>query len=188
MTTKSSDMAKPHDDNVGKREVTMTSRRDKTSKATPEPTPEEVTSAEATAEAKVEQVSDMTMADAPTGRPFPAGADREQVGDTFDETMQEGRERIDAIDEAIIELVIRRMEEALTLLTEKHQRGMTARDKIRQEQIIGRMIGLAADLPGTGDNRNDYVQLNKHQIRELYELLIRFGVENFRRNIIDRRR
>lgn len=173
MTTKSSDMAKPHDDNVGKREVTMTSRRDKTPKATPEPTPEEVAEVEATATpeavAAAEEITEPVFA-------------------TFDETMQEGRERIDAIDEAIIELVIRRMEEALTLLTEKHQRGMTARDKIRQEQIIGRMIGLAADLPGTGDNRNNYVQLNKHQIRELYELLIRFGVENFRRNIIDRRR
>lgn len=183
MPTRSSDMAKQHDD-TSKPEVTMTNKRDRTPK-TPEPTH---LFSPVDAEPKVEKVSDMTMADAPTGRPFPAGADREQVGDTFDETMQEGRERIDAIDEQILELVVRRMEEVLTLLTAKHQRGITSRDKVRQVEIFARLVALSADLPGTGENRNNYVNLNENEIQELWEVLIRLGVDNFRRNIIASRR
>lgn len=101
--------------------------------------------------------------------------------DAFGELLATGRERIDAIDEQILELVARRMEVAGTLLSAKHERRINTRDKLRQEEILTRLNGLAVEFADKG------VTLNKHQIRELYELLIRLGVENFRRSIIDRR-
>lgn len=103
----------------------------------------------------------------------------EDVG--YDELLADGRERIDAIDEQILELVIRRVETATTLLKAKHERRINTRDKVRQSEIYTRLSGLAVQLTDGG------VNLNKHQVRELYELLIRLGVENFRQSIIDRR-
>ncbi len=105
------------------------------------------------------------------------------AAETFEEILTDGRVRIDAIDDQILELIIRRMEVANTLLSAKHVRRIDPRDKRRQAQIFNRLNGNAADL--TTDNG---VNLNNHQIRELYELFIRFGIESFRKNIIDGRR
>ncbi len=100
---------------------------------------------------------------------------------TFEEILADGRERIDAIDDQILELIIRRVETASALLAEKHSRRINPRDKVRQNAICTRLIDQAAELHGNG------VNLSKHQIREIFELLIRLGVENHRQNIINRR-
>jgi len=105
------------------------------------------------------------------------------AAETFEEILTDGRVRIDAIDDQILELIVRRIETAGTLLTAKHVRRIDPRDKRRQAQIFNRLNGNAADL--TADNG---VNLTEHQIRELYELFIRFGVESFRKNVIDGRR
>jgi len=102
--------------------------------------------------------------------------------DEYAELLADGRERIDAIDDQILELIIRRIETASALLAEKHSRRINPRDKVRQNAICTRLVEQAAELQGNG------VNLNKHQIREIFELLIRLGVENHRQNIINRRR
>jgi chorismate mutase len=101
---------------------------------------------------------------------------------TFEEILTDGRVRIDAIDDQILELLVRRLEVAGTLLSAKHVRRIDPRDKRRQAEIFNRLNRNVADL--TTDNG---VNLNEHQIRELYELFIRFGIESFRKNIIDGR-
>ena len=100
---------------------------------------------------------------------------------TFEEILADGRERIDAIDDQILELIELRMTIAGTLLAEKHSRRMNPRDKVRQMNIYDRLSAQAAEFKDNG------VNLNKHQIREVFELLIRLGVENHRQNIINRR-
>lgn len=100
----------------------------------------------------------------------------------YERLIEAGRERIDAIDDQILELVASRIGLAGTLLREKHKRRINTRDKVRQEQIMTRLSAAAVEFASTG------VYLNKHQIRELYEMLIRLGIENFHKNIIDRRR
>ena len=99
----------------------------------------------------------------------------------FAELLTDGRERIDAIDDQILELIARRIETAGTLLAAKHSRGANPRDKVRQADIYARLSDQATAFVDNG------VYLNKHQIREVFELLIRLGVENHRKNIIDRR-
>ncbi len=79
------------------------------------------------------------------------------------------------IDDQILELIERRMEIAGTALTAKHVLGINLRDKIRQGTILAR-LNEAADT------------LNEHQVRELFELFIRLGVDRFRQNILDGRR
>ncbi len=101
--------------------------------------------------------------------------------DDYAELLADGRERIDAIDDQILELIIRRVETASALLAEKHSRRINPRDKVRQNAICIRLVEQAAELNVNG------VNLNKHQIREIFELLIRLGVENHRQTIIDRR-
>lgn len=101
---------------------------------------------------------------------------------TFDEILQDGRVRIDVIDDQILELVVRRLEVSETLLNAKHSRMLNTRDKLRQEEILHRLTTNAADLTTTNG-----VNMSEHQIRELFELLIRLGVESFRKNVIARR-
>ncbi len=101
---------------------------------------------------------------------------------TFAELVADGRERIDAIDEQILELVARRIEVAGELLTAKHTRGIDTRDKPRQSAIYDRLVAIAADFTDRG------VHLSKHQIRELFATLIRLGMDNHRQNIINKRR
>ena len=111
-----------------------------------------------------------------------AGAEPTVAAVPYEETLADGRVRIDAIDDQILELIVRRIEVANSLLHAKHVRRIDPRDKRRQAQIFNRLNGNAADL--TADNG---VNLNEHQIRELYELFIRFGIESFRKNVIDGR-
>lgn len=99
----------------------------------------------------------------------------------FLELMESGRERIDAIDDQILELIGRRIETAGKMLAEKHSRRMNTRDKSRQSEIYARLAAQAEEFKENG------VTINKHQIREVFELLIRLGIENHRKNIIDRR-
>ncbi len=101
--------------------------------------------------------------------------------DDYAELLADGRERIDAIDDQILELIARRITTAGKLLAEKHSRGMNPRDKVRQSDIYARLAEQATEFKENG------VNLNKHQIREVFELLVRLGVENHRQNIIDRR-
>lgn len=101
---------------------------------------------------------------------------------TFDEILQDGRVRIDAIDDQILELVVRRMEVSEPLLNAKHSRMLNTRDKLRQEEILNRLSANVADLTTTNG-----VNMSEHQIRELFELLIRLGVDSFRKNVINRR-
>lgn len=155
-----------------KTEVTMTSRRAK-------PATEKVVTAAEADEILAEKLN-LDADSEPDAEVTESVIVTEDVG--YDELLADGRERIDAIDEQILELVIRRVETATTLLAAKHERGMNTRDKVRQSEIYTRASGLAMQLTDGG------VRLNKHQIRELYELLIRLGVESFRQNIIDRRR
>ena len=205
MPTRSSDIGTEQES--GKREVEMTSKR-----AVTEPTPDEAVAeptleeAEATiraafpekiteslkAEAKAIAAADPEAVEAvepdPVAEPV-AETTEEKVTPVLDATdapvlaeiLADGRERMDAIDDQILELVARRMEVAGVMLVAKHERRINPRDKLRQEEILVRLNGLAADF-------NPGVSLNNHQIRELYELLIRLGVENFRKNIIDARR
>ena len=98
-----------------------------------------------------------------------------EASTAFLELMESGRERIDAIDDQILELVERRIAIAGDLLTAKRERGINPRDKLRQGEIFDRLNG-ATDI------------LNKHQVRELFELFIRLGVDRFRKNIVDGRR
>lgn len=163
MPTKSSSNLGTEQEN--KTEVTMSSRKPKTSKAkaaaeelVAERLPDEV---EATVEAAAAQVEDAV---------------------TFADLLADGRERIDAIDEQILELVARRVEVAGELLTAKHTRGIDTRDKPRQSAIYERLITLSADFNERG------VHLSKHQIRDLFASLIRLGLDNHRQNIINRRR
>lgn len=100
---------------------------------------------------------------------------------TFAEEIADGRERMDAIDDQILELIARRIETAGTLLAAKHSRGLNPRDKVRQSAIYDRLAAQATEFDDKG------VNLSKHQVREIFELLIRFGVESHRKNIIDRR-
>jgi len=101
---------------------------------------------------------------------------------TIEEILQDGRVRIDVIDDQILELVVRRLEVSETLLNAKHSRMLNTRDKLRQEEILNRLTTNAADLTTTNG-----VNMSEHQIRELFELLIRLGVESFRKNVIARR-
>ena len=118
-------------------------------------------------------------------RPAPTEAVAEDAASvptqTFDELLSDGRERMDAIDDQILELVARRIETAGGLLAAKHTRGLNPRDKVRQSAIYDRLAAQATEF------EDKSVNLNKHQVREIFELLIRFGVESHRKNIIDRR-
>ncbi len=118
-------------------------------------------------------------------RPAPTEAVAEDAASvptqTFDELLSDGRERMDAIDDQILELIARRIQTAGTLLAEKHRRGINPRDKTRQSAIYDRLAKQAAEF------EDKSVNLNKHQVREIFELFIRFGVESHRKNIIDRR-
>ncbi len=128
--------------------------------------PDEVeASVEATADAVVEAAATVTT---------------EELA-TFAELLADGRELIDAIDDQILELIARRIETAGTLLTAKHTNGVNPRDKARQAAIYARLFEQAAEFADNG------VHISKHQVREIFELLIRLGVENHRKNIIDRR-
>lgn len=101
--------------------------------------------------------------------------------DDYAELLADGRERMDAIDDQILELIARRIGTAGTLLAEKHSRRINPRDKARQSAIYTRLAEQATEF------EDKSVNLNKHQVREIFELLIRFGVESHRKNIIDRR-
>lgn len=105
----------------------------------------------------------------------------EEVIDAFGTFTEYTRERIDAIDDQILELIGRRIETAGKLLAEKHSRRINPRDKLRQAEIYARLSAQAEEFKENG------VNLNTHQVREVFELLIRLGIENHRKNIIDRR-
>jgi len=141
-----------------------------------------------------EATAEVTPKDAPVvidgthATPDEGGADaaeptaRTVEAPAFEDILSDGRVRIDAIDDQILELIVRRIEVANTLLSAKHVRRIDPRDKRRQAEIFNRLNGSVTDL--TADNG---VNLNEHQIRELYELFIRFGIESFRKNVIDGR-
>lgn len=169
MPTRSSDIGTEQDS--GNREVSMTSKS-----AVPETTETPNKAELAAAELVAERLPDEVDATVEVNTD-PVAEAAVQVVDTtaFEETLEDGRARIDIIDDQILELIERRMEIAGTLLTAKHKRGINLRDKRRQGEILDRLNG-ATDT------------LNKHQVRELFELFIRLGVEDFRQNLIDGRR
>jgi len=156
----------------GKRELSMAS---KAAKTTETPNKAELAAAELVAERLPDEV-DATVevnADPVAEVVETVEATHSLVG--FGELLEDGRVRIDVIDDQILELLELRMEIAGGLLSAKHERGMNLRDKVRQGEILDRLNGATQTL-------------NKHQVRELFELFIRLGVENFRQNIIDGRR
>jgi len=161
-----------------KTETVMGSRK---SKATPKSTKTETPSkAEELVDERLPDVVEASV-EVNTDAAAESAAQVAEAEAAFLELMESGRERIDAIDDQILELIIRRVETASALLAEKHSRRINPRDKVRQNAICIRLIEQAAEQNGNG------VNLNKHQIREIFELLIRLGVENHRQTIIDRR-
>ncbi len=173
MPTRSSDIGTEQES--GKTEITMSS-----GKRTPKPAAEPAPPAEATVEPEATTAvsSSMTPEAATDETPTPAA---EPDAPVLAEILQDGRERIDAIDDQILELVVRRMEIAESLLKAKHVRQINIRDKAREQDIFIRQVKAAAGLTDKD------VNLNQHEIRELFELLVRLGVQNFRRNVINRR-
>ena len=169
MVMKSSENLGTQQENT--RETAMTSSKAKPAKAVATETPE--------AEAVETPTPDAAE---PTTAAVGEAAAQTVEAVTFEEILTDGRVRIDAIDDQILELIVRRMEVAESLLTAKHVRRIDPRDKLRQAEIFNRLNASVTDL--TADNG---VNLNNHQIRELYELFIRFGVESFRKNIVDGR-
>lgn len=160
-----------------KREVVLDTRKPK---ATPKP--ETASKAELAAEELVaERLPDEVEASVETPTDPVAEAVATVATVTFDELLTDGRERMDAIDDQILELIARRIETAGGLLAAKHSRGLNPRDKVRQSAIYDRLAAQATEFADKG------VNLSKHQVREIFELLIRFGVESHRKNIIDRR-
>ena len=167
MPSRSSDMTEQES---GKRELSMASKA-----AAPVETTE--TPAEAAAEELVaERLPDEVDASVEVNADAVAEeAAQVMEANTFEETVEDGRVRIDAIDDQILELVERRIAIAGGLLTAKHVRGINLRDKLRQGAILARLNEASETL-------------NEHQIREIYELLIRLGVERFRKTVVDGRR
>ena len=146
MPTRSSDVAKmddsDHPDLTTKREITHPEPA-----ATPE-TPAETVTPEANkaegaaaelvaAHLDERELVPATEAEANTDAEGEATAQTVEAA-AFEEFLSDERERIDAIDDQILELVARRLEIAEALLTRKHQRGIDPRDKLRQNEIYGR--------------------------------------------------
>lgn len=167
MPSTSSDMTEQES---GKRELSMASKA-----AVPEKTETPNKAELAAAELVAERLPDEVDATVEVNADPVAEAAAQVVDTTFGELIEDGRVRIDVIDDQILELLELRMEIAGSLLSAKHERGMNLRDKTRQGDILDRLNG-ATD------------KLNKHQVRELFELFIRLGVDHFRQNLIDGRR
>ena len=182
MPTKSSDIGTEQDS--GNREVTMSSKKStvptKAEAAAKELVDERLPDEqkpllEVNRDAVAEAAAQVLNTDAVEEAAVQAEASAAQRTAAFLELMESGRERIDAIDDQILELVERRMAMAGELLTAKDKRGINLRDKLRQGEMIDRLSAAAETL-------------NRYQVREMFELFIRLGVDRFRQNIIDGRR
>ena len=167
MPTRSSDIGTEQES--GKREVDMTTRK---------PEAEAETPAEPTAETETpEPTADVLTGYAEEENTDAVGEATAQTveAEAFEELLTTARERIDAIDDQLLETLERRIAVAGELLAAKQARRINSRDKLRQEEIITRLSDAAETL-------------NRNQVRELFELFIRLGVEHHRQTIIDGRR
>ncbi len=170
-------------DQDNKTEITMSSRKPKANAARKaELTTREQVVADSLENPTPEAIAEVIEEAGLTDEVLIEKAEVAAGADDYAELLADGRECIDAIDEQILELVARRIEVAGELLSAKHTRGIDTRDKPRQNAIYERLIALSADFTERG------VHLSKHQIRDLFASLIRFGLDNHRQNIINRRR
>lgn len=84
-------------------------------------------------------------------------------------SLKEVREKIQKIDDQIIELIAKRIELAEDVLEEKKKEGMDIDDEEQREVVLNRMVEAATEH-----------NLDAGAVKQIYEILIEMSVERQR--------